>query len=108
MDYQPDGKRAMKDSTAYMMTDMLKDVLNGGTGFNGAIPGLIQAAKTGTSNYTDEDLARMGTTEKELPRIVPLLVIQHTMPFLFGLDTMIEIHQSIKNTMELPRMFIVK
>ena len=54
----------MKDSTAYMMTDMLKDVLNGGTGFNGAIPGLIQAAKTGTSNYTDEDLARMGTTEK--------------------------------------------
>lgn len=83
VDYQPDGKRAMKDSTAYMMTDMLKDVLNGGTGFNGAIPGLIQAAKTGTSNYTDEDLARMGTTEKELPRIVPLLVIQHTMPFLF-------------------------
>ena len=64
VDYQPDGKRAMKDSTAYMMTDMLKDVLNGGTGFNGAIPGLIQAAKTGTSNYTDEDLARMGTTEK--------------------------------------------
>ena len=54
----------MKDSTAYMMTDMLKDVLNGGTGFNGAIPGLIQAAKTGTSNYTDEDLARMGNNRK--------------------------------------------
>ena len=37
----------MKDSTAYMMTDMLKDVLNGGTGFNGAIPGLIKRPKQG-------------------------------------------------------------
>ena len=48
VDYQPDGKRAMKDSTAYMMTDMLKDVLNGGTGFT-RHSRLNPAAKTGTS-----------------------------------------------------------
>lgn len=63
VEYKPDSKRAMKDSTAYMITDMLKDVISGGTAFNAAIPGLIQAGKTGTSNYTDEDLAKMGTSE---------------------------------------------
>ncbi|MGK0551485.1 PBP1A family penicillin-binding protein [Enterococcus faecalis] len=64
VEFKPDSKRAMKDSTAYMITDMLKDVVKGGTAFNAAIPGLYQAAKTGTSNYTDQDLANMGTTEK--------------------------------------------
>lgn len=31
----------MKDFIVYMMMDMLKDVLNGGIGFNGVILGLI-------------------------------------------------------------------
>lgn len=60
---QTESHRAMKDSTAYMMTDMLKDVINGGTAFNAAVPGLVQAGKTGTANYTEEDLVKMGASE---------------------------------------------
>jgi penicillin-binding protein 1A len=60
---QTESHRAMKDSTAYMMTDMLKDVINGGTAFNASVPGLIQAGKTGTANYTDDDLVKIGASE---------------------------------------------
>jgi len=60
---ETESKRAMKDSTAYMMTDMLKDVISGGTAFNAGVPGLIQAGKTGTANYTDADLANIGVSE---------------------------------------------
>lgn len=60
---ETESKRAMKDSTAYLMTDMLKDVITGGTAFNAGVPGLIQAGKTGTANYTDDDLAKMGAFE---------------------------------------------
>lgn len=59
---QPESKRAMKDSTAYMMNDMLKDVISGGTAFNAAADGLVQAGKTGTANYTEDDLAKMGAS----------------------------------------------
>ncbi|MGC6767981.1 PBP1A family penicillin-binding protein [Enterococcus sp. LJL51] len=59
-EFAPESKRAMKESTAYMMTDMLKDVINGGTAFNAGIDGLIQAGKTGTANYTDADLEKIG------------------------------------------------
>lgn len=64
--YEADSKRAMKDSTAYMMTDMLKDVINGGTAFNAAVPGLVQAGKTGTSNYDDADLAAINSPTAEI------------------------------------------
>lgn len=50
------GSRAMKESTAYIVTDMLKDVISRGTGVNAQIPQLIQAGKTGTSNYSDDAL----------------------------------------------------
>lgn len=55
--FEAKHKRAMKETTAYMMTDMLKTVLTYGTGTKARIYGLNQAGKTGTSNYTDEDLA---------------------------------------------------
>ena len=58
--FEEKGKRAMKETTAYMMTDMLKTVLTYGTGTAAAIPGVAQAGKTGTSNYTDEELAKIG------------------------------------------------
>ncbi|WP_394204680.1 PBP1A family penicillin-binding protein [Lactococcus chungangensis] len=50
---KPERKRAMKASTAYVMTDILKGVITNGTMTNGIIPGLNQAGKTGTSNYDD-------------------------------------------------------
>ena len=53
------GTTAMKETTAYMMTNMLKTVLTSGTGTNAAISGVYQAGKTGTSNYSDDELAKL-------------------------------------------------
>ena len=50
------GTRAMKETTAYMMTEMMKTVLTYGTGRGAYLPWLPQAGKTGTSNYTDEEI----------------------------------------------------
>lgn len=57
---KPESVPAMKDSTAYMVTDMLRDVVDtdvpGATGKEAAISGLDFAGKTGTSNYTEKEL----------------------------------------------------
>jgi penicillin-binding protein 1A len=60
--FESKGTQAMKDSTAYMITDMLKDVITSGTATNAQIDGLPQAGKTGTTNYTDAELAAVGGT----------------------------------------------
>ncbi|CEV67195.1 penicillin-binding protein 1a [Streptococcus pneumoniae] len=52
------GTRAMKETTAYMMTDMMKTVLAYGTGRGAYLPWLAQAGKTGTSNYTDDEIEK--------------------------------------------------
>lgn len=52
------GTRAMKETTAYMMTDMMKTVLAYGTGRNAYLAWLPQAGKTGTSNYTDDEIEK--------------------------------------------------
>lgn len=52
------GTRAMKETTAYMMTDMMKTVLTYGIGRGAYLPWLPQAGKTGTSNYTDEEIEK--------------------------------------------------
>lgn len=52
------GTRAMKETTAYMMTDMMKTVLVYGIGRGAYLPWLPQAGKTGTSNYTDEEIEK--------------------------------------------------
>ena len=50
------GTRAMKETTAYMMTEMMKTVLAYGTGRGAYMSWLPQAGKTGTSNYTDDEI----------------------------------------------------
>ncbi len=60
--FETSGTRAMKETTAYMMTSMLKTVLTYGTGTTASIPGLYQAGKTGTSNYSDEELEKIEQT----------------------------------------------
>jgi len=52
---KPDSKVVMKDSTAYMITDMLKTVVTSGTGTMANVSGVPIAGKTGTTNYTDEE-----------------------------------------------------
>ncbi|KXT77164.1 Multimodular transpeptidase-transglycosylase / Penicillin-binding protein 1A/1B (PBP1) [Streptococcus sp. DD10] len=58
-DYSEQGNRVMKETTAYMMTDMMKTVLTSGTGTQAAISGVYQAGKTGTSNYADDELGKL-------------------------------------------------
>lgn len=55
-DFSNKGKRVMKASTAYMITDMLKQVItsSNGTGDAARIPGLYQAGKTGTTAYPSD------------------------------------------------------
>jgi penicillin-binding protein 1A len=63
-------KIAMKDSTAYMVTDMLKDVLSGKAGSTGsaaAIPGLPVAGKTGTTNYSREEMLKYNIPDNSSP-----------------------------------------
>ena len=49
------GVEAMSPQTAYMMNSMLKQVLTGGTATEAYVPGTINAGKTGTSNYSDDE-----------------------------------------------------
>lgn len=57
--FESQGRQAMRDSTAYMLIDMLKGVPgNFATGVN--VPGVYQAGKTGTTNYTDDQKAQAG------------------------------------------------
>lgn len=53
------GTQAMSPETAYMMVDMLKSVLRYGTGEKATVSGGINAGKTGTSNYSDDELAQI-------------------------------------------------
>ena len=53
--YDSKGVEAMSPQTAYMMNSMLKQVLTGGTATEAYVPGTINAGKTGTSNYGDDE-----------------------------------------------------
>lgn len=55
--YSTAHREAMKASTAYMITDMLKGVFTSGTATAANISGLYQAGKTGTTDYDSSTLA---------------------------------------------------
>ncbi|CIY33573.1 penicillin-binding protein 1A [Streptococcus pneumoniae] len=57
-EFSDPGTRAMKETTAYMMTEMMKTVLTYGIGRGAYLPWLAQAGKTGTSNYTDDEIEK--------------------------------------------------
>ncbi|MDQ0971235.1 penicillin-binding protein 1A [Neobacillus niacini] len=53
-----ESKRVMQDYTAYMVTDMLRTVVNAGTGTTANVPGLDVAGKTGTTNFDEKTRAK--------------------------------------------------
>ncbi|AQY50819.1 penicillin-binding protein [Listeria weihenstephanensis FSL R9-0317] len=64
---EPESVVAMKASTAYMISDMLKDVLTQGTGTRANIPGWNIAAKTGTTNYDESIRLKNGIPSNGTP-----------------------------------------
>ncbi|MBU8916211.1 PBP1A family penicillin-binding protein [Neobacillus sp. 114] len=68
IDTAPEPKVVMKDSTAFMVTDMLKSVLvSPGTGTNAKVPGLPMAGKTGTTNYSEEQRNAWNISKSAVP-----------------------------------------
>lgn len=65
----PKPKVAMNDYTAFMITDMLKTVVQSGTGRSAAIPGLPLAGKTGTTNFEASDKQRYGIPDAGVPDV---------------------------------------
>lgn len=59
--------RVMSDSTAYLITNMLEYAVN--HQFNGGakVPGMAVAAKTGTSNYSADDIKNLGLSKSAVP-----------------------------------------
>lgn len=68
--FKPKSNVAMSDYTAYMITDMLRDVVSDKPGASGAranVPGIDVAGKTGTTNYSDEELRTYGLRSDAVP-----------------------------------------
>ncbi|MDM5247448.1 penicillin-binding protein 1A [Lysinibacillus sp. G4S2] len=69
-DYTPESNVAMSDYTAYMVTDMLRDVVGNkpdasGTAAN--VSGLDIAGKTGTTNYSKADFDKYNLPDTSVP-----------------------------------------
>ncbi|WAA13730.1 penicillin-binding protein 1A [Fervidibacillus halotolerans] len=55
IDMKPESNSVMSDYTAFMITDMLKSVLQSGTGISARVPRIPIAGKTGTTNFKDKE-----------------------------------------------------
>lgn len=67
VDFTPPEKRVMKDYTAYMITDMLRDVVDKGTGTKANVPSLDVAGKTGTTNFDEATLRKYNYPSSAVP-----------------------------------------
>lgn len=63
-DFDVQSRQAMKESTAYMLVDILKGV-PGEFASAAQIDGLNHAGKTGTTNYSDDQLNQLGLSPSE-------------------------------------------
>lgn len=68
--YKPKSTIAMNDYTAYMVTDMLRDVVSSKPNASGTaamVPGVDIAGKTGTTNYSKEEFERYDLPSSAVP-----------------------------------------
>ncbi|WP_053363394.1 penicillin-binding protein 1A [Bacillus sp. FJAT-27251] len=56
-------KKVMEDYTAFLITDMLRSVVDSGTGVKANIPRLDLAGKTGTTNFDERTITKYGLPE---------------------------------------------
>ena len=66
---KPEPVVAMKDSTAFLITDMLKSVVSEGTGQSAKLEGIPFAAKTGTTNFDKKTMDRFKIPYNGVPDI---------------------------------------
>ncbi|WP_042475190.1 PBP1A family penicillin-binding protein [Bacillus ndiopicus] len=69
-EYKPEETIAMSDYTAYMVTDMLRDVVGNKPNASGTaanVPGLDIAGKTGTTNYSAEEFSKYNLPSSAVP-----------------------------------------
>ncbi|MEC1178277.1 transglycosylase domain-containing protein [Metasolibacillus meyeri] len=69
-DYKPKEIIAMSDYTAYMVTDMLRDVVGNKPNASGTaanVPGLDIAGKTGTTNYSADEFSKYNFPSSAVP-----------------------------------------
>ena len=67
LNLKPESKVVMEDYTAFMISDMLKSVMREGTGTAANVPGLPLAGKTGTTNYSEDELKKYGFPSSGVP-----------------------------------------
>ncbi|MED4704001.1 PBP1A family penicillin-binding protein [Bacillus velezensis] len=67
LDLTPKPKSAMSDYTAFMITDMLKSAVESGTGKLAQVPNVEVAGKTGTTNFTKEDIQKYNIAPGGVP-----------------------------------------
>ncbi|MFF5995488.1 PBP1A family penicillin-binding protein [Lysinibacillus sp. KU-BSD001] len=68
--YEPQPTVAMSDSTAYMVTDVLRDVVSNKQNASGTaanVPGVDIAGKTGTTNYSADEFAKYNLGSSAVP-----------------------------------------
>ncbi|GLC86997.1 transglycosylase domain-containing protein [Lysinibacillus piscis] len=68
--YTPEPIVAMSDSTAYMVTDMLRDVVStkpDASGTAASVAGLDIAGKTGTTNYSSDEFTKYNLPSTSVP-----------------------------------------
>lgn len=66
IDLTPKTNKVMEDYTAYMITDILKEVVPY-YGNQLSIPGYVHAAKTGTTNYDDQQMIDLNVPQGGVP-----------------------------------------
>lgn len=72
VDVSGESRQAMADSTAYMLTDMLKGSFTDtshGLLTNYHTSGLYEAGKSGTTNYTEDQMNQLGLPDEAVPDV---------------------------------------